>query len=319
MKIKNDFVSIRIGEKHYDFKNLIMDSYLERIIKRQLNETNYTKNYCDTALRYCLLKFDEPLEFEANSDIRNINFDLAIISVASFQQNIAPMQISVKTFYDVTSGYLYDYASRRTDVKISDYYGRKITAIGFNSGIGNDTGWANPWPVCAILDTSNYNLYLQENQDFVITRKDTISSDATFWASDSKIKGPLHLVPWGEKINNKEHYGVLYSVGFGYNKNKIYEEKIIGNEATAIQEKNRLQIEPLSNYKEIVKPIFLNRLLFAFNKLFPLKIDYKYIILKYKVWKLENNIPTDTGIYYLHSLPIEKYGEGNLIIKYERG
>ena len=62
MKIRNDLISIKIGKKQYDFNNLILDTYLQRFIKGQLDKDYLTSVLNDKELRYCLFKFDTPLE-----------------------------------------------------------------------------------------------------------------------------------------------------------------------------------------------------------------------------------------------------------------
>ena len=59
MKIKNELVSIKMGDKQYDFNNLILDEYLKRFVKAQLNKNNITKANIERTLRYCLIKFDK--------------------------------------------------------------------------------------------------------------------------------------------------------------------------------------------------------------------------------------------------------------------
>ena len=55
----------------------------------------------------------------------------------------------------------------------------------------------------AVLDVSNYNIYLQENQELSVTRKDIITTDALFYSNDkTKIPGPVHLAPYRGATNN---------------------------------------------------------------------------------------------------------------------
>ncbi|MBR2857753.1 hypothetical protein IKE96_00850, partial [bacterium] len=71
--------------------------------------------------------------------------------------------------------------------------------------------------MCAVLDTSNYNLYLQENEFFTVVRKDIITTDADFYTEWSIVKAPAHLCPKGiEKTSGSyfnDNYGILKSVG----------------------------------------------------------------------------------------------------------
>lgn len=199
MRIRNDLVSIKIGKKQYDFNNLILNEYLNRFAKSQLDKDNMRLIANDKELSYCLLKFDTPLEINENTELHNQDFDVALLEGASnIIQEISKNEISVK--YTYKSEWIWgDYHSTTGNLNngktIKDYYGRKVTAIAFNSNPIVDTNLTWKVPVCAVLDVSNYNIYLQENQDFTVTRKDVISSDALFWSEDKRIKGPIHLAP----------------------------------------------------------------------------------------------------------------------------
>ena len=54
MKIKNELLSIKIGNKHYDFNNLILDEYLSKFVKAQLEKEKLKEEY--------LKKLNEELE-----------------------------------------------------------------------------------------------------------------------------------------------------------------------------------------------------------------------------------------------------------------
>ena len=58
MKIKNDLISIKIGKKIYDFRNLILDEYLKVFATTQLDANANTTVYNRKNLTYLLLKFD---------------------------------------------------------------------------------------------------------------------------------------------------------------------------------------------------------------------------------------------------------------------
>lgn len=198
MKIKNDLVSIKTGKKQYDFKNLILDEYLKRFIKAQLNEDNLISMLNNKELSYCLLKFDTPLEnLKEDSFLKNEDFDICFSFTSKSNQVVSDKQISIQYNYEIFEKILLDYNKpNEQSYKISDYYNKKITAIGFNSFFGAYATSVHKVPVCAVLDTSNYNLYLQENQDFAVTRKDIITTDALFYSNNtSKVSGPIHLAP----------------------------------------------------------------------------------------------------------------------------
>ncbi len=188
MKIKNEIITISNGTKRYDIHNTILDIYLFKFICRQIQSSMSPGWWAD--LTYCLLKFDNIVEFDKDSWIPNSNFDLVVFQ-SNFTQNVNKSLIGIQYNYSFNSTANVNKYENNDAVTadLSDYYGRKITAIGFNTRKGAHE------KVCAIVDVSNYNLYLQEKQIFTITRKDTITSDALFWSSSKNVLGPLHLAP----------------------------------------------------------------------------------------------------------------------------
>lgn len=88
-----------------------------------------------------------------------------------------------------------------------------------------------------------------------------------------------------------------------------------------------ITIKGIENYLNLGNPIFSNESLYPGNSIYPIKTNYKYIILKYKVWQqvhsgdFDNVITTttDTGCFYYMAIPINKFGKSDLTIKYERG
>lgn len=352
MKIKNESVNLKIGNKQYDFKNLIMDAYLKRFVLAQTDEKRMKGLDRVTDLEYCLLKFDTPLENISPSSIfYNQDFDACIVFYNSHTQQINENQIVVEYSYQAT-GQIMNYANENnTDNPsyISDFYGKKITAIGFNTWFIRYNEELDIWkhPVCSILDTSNYNIYLQENQEVVITRRDIIETDAIFYSNNNqKVPGPAHLAPYGlpqiiyqpniyedethsswQSFNDSCH-GILYSVGFSSYTDYIDKEYIIGKGVLAKNNGTELIIKNIRNYLATDSSLFCDKNLYTGDGLYPIRANYKYIILKYKVWQYVhsgtfNNIietPTDTGYYYHMAIPIDKFGNNNdLKIKYERG
>lgn len=331
MKIRNDLVSIKIGQKQYDFKNLIFDEYLKRIISRQLDIENFNLLHHEFFMRNLLLKFDTPFEnLDSSTVLHNQDFDIGLTKGATAEQEISDEGISIKYTYNAGPDFVvYDYSKgTASNNYINNYYGRQITAIGFNSSYRNDSSMTNSIPVCAILDTSNYNLYLQENQLFIVTRKDTITTDAKFYSKFPEIKGPAHLCPMGIEYNGdswiNNYYGILYSIGYGNHPDTMLTEELIGNEVRAIQDNTNLFIGPIINTDFANKLKYPNSNIYPNYKLYGAKDNYKYIILKYKVYRLEvDNLGEttyiDTNMYYHQVVPLNNYGSGNIEIKYERG
>lgn len=348
MKIENKLVSIRVGDKQYDLKNLITNEYLTRFAKTQNDVQNYSLITNDKSLRYCLLKFDSKINLNDNIELHNQDFDVCFVGgVNNIEQNISQKSINIKYTY-FTNFNVYDYKkSTASNVYISDYYGKKITAIGFNSHWLNDANMQYKIPVLAVIDTSNYNIYLQKNQDIKIVRQDVVSTDAEFYCSNSKVTGPIHLAPdGGNKIIEQEpfltdygnyltydsrqlrSYGSLYSIGLSSYKNSINKELIIGQDIFINQNGNEIKFPGIENY--ISNKLLHPSIIYPSSALYPLQSNYKYMFFKYKVYQVMGewtgsngsyNMSTylqDLNIYYYQRAEIDKFGLSDFIIKYER-
>lgn len=351
MKIKNELVSLKIGNKQYDFKNLILDEYLKRFILKQLDTTTPRYILHQLYLDTVFFKFDTPIKnLSPSSDIFPEDFDIAFVNgCKSVITTATPNLITTKYTYDMNN-FIYDYNKKKGgNLPFEDYYGKKIVAIGFGTSFSSFT---KKNKVCAILDTSNYNIYMQASQKLECTRKDTISTDALFWSSDARIKAPVHLYPYGgepllyqdpypgfreedKKIFNARSAlptkGVLYSIALSSSPQYIIDnEFVIGKDVNVVQNEAKLSIQGINNNFET--ELYSNFSIYPSSNLYPVKSNYKYIIFKYKVYQEiekgvygEDNtldfeyIQTDTKSYYYQAIPIDKFGESNFIIKYERG
>lgn len=345
MKIKNDLISIRIGNKHYDSHNLILDEYLKTFARAQLNENDISKIINDKNLNYLLIKFDTPLQnINENSIIKNEDFDISLNFSCTSIQDISDNLITTQYQYKTRDIVIYKYHednSVNTSL-IDEFNGKKITALGFNSYWTPSTFIENP--VKAVLDTSNYNIYLQKNQEFSVTRKDIITTDTLFYSNNKeKVPAPLHLMPVPNKavippafvqdtngnakiLGEDKSYGIIYSVGLSSYTDSIDKEFIIGKDIEITQNETELQIQDINNLlsKYMNHP---NHDLYPSSDLYPTQSNYKYLIIKYKVWQniLSGTYDepiytiTDTGYYYYQAIPITLSGKLNLKIKYERG
>ena len=200
MKIKNDLVRIKVGKKKYDFHNLILNEYLRRFALGQIDKENTLKGKLTQSreLNYILLKLDTSLEITESSELHYNDFDICIINQAKHFQDLSENQITIQYDYktkDNTFVVDISVSSQATETTsgsikfLNNFYGKKITAIGFSSGWAP---WAN-YSICAVLDTSNYNIYLEENQEFSVTRRDIITTDAEFYSNDKdKVPAPVH-------------------------------------------------------------------------------------------------------------------------------
>lgn len=312
MRIKNELVIIKKGNKSYEFKNLILDSYLNLFAKSQIKVKTETIFAEEKELNHCFLKFDDPLEdIKYNSEIKVNEFDVHIWG--NTEQIISENQIVVNYEYKLEN--------------INKYIGRKISAVGFSSGYGSDS------KIYAVLDTSNYNIYINEQQDFCISRKDVIETDAIFYSNSSKcVRGPAHLCPIGlppiysADIVECGAQSYLYSIGFSSYIDYIDEEFLIGNDFSVEVKNNEIIIDGrFTNYLLKDEELFCNKALYAGNNIYPIKGNYKYLIFRYKVYQkvyyrsLGEYVEFDTGYYYHQVIPLEKTGKLNLKIKYERG
>lgn len=347
MKIKNELVSIKIGSKQYDFKNLILDEYLKRFVRAQIKYANIEaganlteesateyENKTDLLMRYCLIKFDEPLKNIESTELKNNDFDLVSFDDFAVSQDISEKGVVIQYLYNLKE--TYNYKTLKYE-NINKYSGRKITAIGFNSTMYSSDNCS----VCAILDTSNYNIYIQGNQSFSVTRRDKIQSDALFNCSFEKYKGPIHLAPLKESYNVYGEDGedggstardwntrkaFLYSVGLSSYIDYIDKERIIGEDIQIEINGTELIIKELENYYSN-KIFFPNNDIYPGSNIYPIKSNYKYIIFKYKIYEYPSSVDmygdwipyTDTGNYYYQIISIDKFGKSNIKIKYERG
>ncbi len=334
MKIKNELIVIRNGKKKIELTNLILDVYLNQFADSQISTEKAILTKNQKFLNYCLLKFDTPLaSYDETSRISNDQFSICLMDGANVNQVGNEKKVTIQYDYVFNvSGFLYEYAEHDAGMNLSKYYGRKITAIGFNV-------WWEPTtqgefvPVCAVLDVSDYNIYLQESQEFSVTRKDVIETDIEFYSPTDKIKYPVHIAP--KNIDNlylpalgmwkywaDVAYPILYSIGFSNEKDKILEEHIIANdEIYCKSDTNKLYINNI-NILESVPRIFLPHFL-SFT---PQRSSYKYIVLKYKIFQqlLDDSgdsvtsTMVDSGYYYHCIMPITKYGKKSIVISYER-
>ena len=148
----------------------------------------------------------------------------------------------------------------------------------------------------ACLDVSNYNIFVLEDEDIYIARKDIITTESECIGYDY----PIHLMPTGDIQNaiynsvSEDYeplYANLYSIGFSKSKGLLDEEYIIGQdididilddtkfgfkllkgENETIYPQNNLytgnDIYPLPPYSR--KELFPKNTLFPNNNLFPM-------------------------------------------------
>lgn len=198
MKVKNEFIKIKSGSKEYELRNMILDEYLNRFCKRQLEIEKHNNYAVNTKLVGVFLKFDTPIgdiSYDSKIDVNDI-FDISFVSshtntTQTISENSIVIQYNIQQKLNES---VYDLKNMSNYSELKDYIGKKITAIGFASFFASyGTVTIN---TCAILDTSNYNIYVQDNQVLSIVRRDIISTDGIFNTNSKEyVPGPIHLAP----------------------------------------------------------------------------------------------------------------------------
>ena len=334
MKIKNEYILIKKGKKEIKIQNTILLRYITNIINNQIT----LENRANLLMTTMFLKFDTPLVFDSTTDLQKSDFDIYTM------YNLKSTEIS-KT--NTTINYLYelDNEIRKTDTdeyisSLEPYLGRMITAIGF--GTNNQAEQI----VYACVDTSNYNIYLDDMSEvFSVTRRDKVSTDAIFYSSNKKIKGALHLFEGQYEYNNvnfpeKQYIGILKSIGVGTTYFNINQE-IELEESDLVTSANEISINKEFEIKYISEGIFPNANLYPDNNEYPERVikealfpsndiypgieqypfeaPYQYMQLKYEIYVINgtDGTITDTNTNYILSKTIGRKNKIKMNIKYE--
>lgn len=335
MKIQNESVTIKMGNKEKSFHNLILNSYIDLFADSFLKFRN-------KMLTYCYIKFDTTQTINENST--TMEYD-TILETNYYKTN--------ETYSENTiiNDYIYDIAL--TDYpEISEFTGHQITGIGFGAYDNNTSQFL----LYAFLDVSKYQIIVQEGQTITISRKDKIKSDLLFSSPFSTVKYPTHLTMRGilelEGMEYNEIFSQLYSVAFGTLYNKIDTEEIpveeldfkkeelgivtlIGAQDYAVYPSKTLfpslTLFPGRSSSELKKleipdrgiGKYPSKSLFPSTSLYPKQVTPKYVIYKFKLyrrkWEDIQEVIEDTGLYYYQAQKIDGIGTIKLEIKYERG
>lgn len=336
MKISNEYVKINTGNREVTLNNLILDLYISVFVRCQFDL--FSAQYYGTGNKYmykCYIKLDTPLEQEIKPDmfIYENSFDIYLQSPTISQVGNAN---AVSVLYGFSNKY--GYFDEKQGSWINDYHNlgeHKITAIAF----GNNSG-----DIFAILDTTNYDLDIPKDSVLSISRKDNFSTDATIKGADF----PLHLAPLGirsiKEIQDTNifiyEYGLIYSVGLGVTSGIMQEEYIVGEDVEIkqiddfsfkfiLQKSTDNTYYPYVSYQptsskfptryNVAKEIYPNSLLYTSTNKYPLQSTYKYIIMKYKGYYVdEKGQIIYTGKEYTMSIYSEKKGLFDVITKIER-
>ena len=332
-KIKNLYIALKIGNREYRFKNLILNKMLY-LYANSLDPNNRTHQ---TSIDYCAISFNQILNITPDRHFLEDEFDIEL-SLTRRNNIINSNKITTSSVFASESGYIKDISTGHVS-SLSNYIGEKICTLGFRNSSTDLNNY-----VSAVLDVSNYDIYIQEGEEITITRVDTNSTDTIFTNISNedvydKLKGPVHLCP------NRSCEGILPEVILTSSNGTI--QKKIKRDAEA-----RLVSYGLSNTTnnieleyDINNNYIINNNIFSINNiwlpaglypsstlypsphLFPDKPKFKYLILKFKLYQkipvgtYESYIEEEqfTGAQYLQAIEIQNRGNVNLNIKYERG
>lgn len=307
MKVSNEFVRIRTGNKEKIFRNLILNNYLKLYADSFLE-------FKDKTLNACLINFthDNKITEESTS----MKYDLVIIADSRdiFQKN-SPTQI--------TTEYYYRRQISGEDIYISDNYkkwfGSNIKDIGFAH---YDYG-TQEYILYAYLDVSAYNVVLQENQPLAVVRQDKVTSDYDFWSNSPRVNAPFHLSTDGFKdivgFEATYYYPKLYSIGFGELPYSLQKEYKV-DELDITQNNNIIVIDGVQgNY--LSDTLYMSPDILMSEDLFMQEATWRYLVYTFHLWKRENpesDNYIDSGLNYAQFIELRQHGKLDLSIKYER-
>lgn len=335
-KIKNLEINIKIGKKEYSFKNLILDSLLNNYAISLVDKNKYNSNFKTPGS--CAIKFSAINDVNSDMKLKNNNFDICISNTSRISDT-SKNNIINKYICDSEIAYIWDYSKQTAqNIKLKDYEGYKIYFLGFSYG------WDPDNDTLAVLDVSNYDIYIQKGEEIQITRIDEISSDAIFTSLHEKINCPVHLLPLGidgiipeQKLVAQDglNYITIYNNAYARLTNFGFGNKPDNIELEYDIEGNYEVNENIFSIKKIWSPkgLYPSQDLYPSDDLYPDDIPYEYLILKFKLFQkvaeddaTYEDVINDrkivekfTGAEYLQAIPLDKRGYVDLNIKYERG
>ena len=320
MKIKNEYVQIKIGNKTWTKHNMILNEYLYKLFNSQINE-----EHDNCLITNCFIKLDTPIQnVDYDSQILPSSFDFGIWNDISSSQKFKKIAITSSNYLKFQYYFGYEnniYTGSYQSATLSQFVNRKIMGIGF--------GYGNENPIFAYLDTSNMNMVINANEKIMISRVDSLQTKGIC----KGIEYPLHLVNdlanyeieykeidiGGRTINVKETtMAKLYSVGFGNTQGLMEEEYLINDVQTDIDD-NSITLNVQRDKQVGIYPS--NSLNTGFV---PIKDNSKYLMFKYKLYRrYYNDAYEEYGIteldrYYTMNLENKDFGDLNIKLKIER-
>lgn len=319
ISVKNKYVKIQNGNKEVTVHNHIYDKYLEYVNKSQFLDADFLRNNERKNISGCYIKLDEPIV-----DINNIvytDFDLCIREKST---KVTGNKHGCNILYNFDSSYSITKAEDRgyaDNIDLSEYEGRKIMALAFLNF---------PLEPLAFVDTSEFNIYIVEDESLVVLREDVFSTNMECLGIDF----PYHLATpnkfYKQQVSETgwiatEIHGRLYSIGFGSIKGRMRKEYKLDNNEIEINKTDtsfsynlktgeKLTVYPRTNLyagsgkyplaeyseREIQPSTFLH----PTNGKYPLKANVRYIIHKYELCTedINNNI-IHLNQFYTMNLP----------------
>lgn len=334
-KIKNLYVVLKIGNREYKFKNLILDKMLCSYANSL--DPNLKIEFVQTALERCVISFNPITDIMYDRIFQENEFDI-MLSLTRQNTIINSNKINATSVFASEGGYITDISTGKVS-KLLNYAEKKICVLGFR----NSSTELNDY-ISAVLDVSNYDIYIQEGEEITITRVDVISTDAIFTNISNQdvyenLKGPVHLCP------NRSCEGLLpetiLTSSDGKTQQKIKrdaEARLISYGLSNTPNNIDLEYDIEGNYeikgnvfsiKNIWSPkgLYLSKDLYPMEDLYPDIESFKYLVLKFKLFQKVaegaygdfTEVDTYTGAQYLQAITLVKRGSVDLNIKYERG
>lgn len=302
MKIKNDYVKIKQGKKEIELHNLILNRYLNLFAYSLLNNV-------EKGLHVCLINCTS--EETITPSMSTMNYDFVLEEDNRYNND------DYKDKNKIITKYLYS-ASQQTT--ITPYLGRKIYSIGF--GQESTSNNSDDYELYAILDVSNYNLYIQESQNFIVERVDTVTTDLKF---DSETETfPIHLSPRGKAwIDQTEGIGTheiakLNRVWTGYSPANLDD---FVKDYNPQYSQGQVNIRGANITKNSSNELYPSNSIYPSNSLYPKVSQKRWIIYEFLVYKFVDTVTgyVSTGRKYYMSKYTNVTGDLLLQLKYERG
>lgn len=304
MKIKNEYVEIKIGNKIYKKQNMILNTYLYRLFNSQISTSALSSN-----INRCYIKLDTPIENVDYDTELNGNTDFDIILIPAVRnEKIASIVSSSSNYVKLKYSFNDNVFKYNNKTYYSDDFSmfnkRKITAIGFGNG----------YNCFAFLDTNNMNIVINGNEKTIITRVDNFMSDG----SSKDFDYPFHLIQdaiYYDLDDSRDEFtkAQLYSIGFGNTSGYMEEEYLINNVETSVDDNsitlNVNRTKKIGHYPS-------EDLHFPF---YPTKDNSKYMIFKYRLYRsINNQLFVYLDKYYTMSKKNENFGNLEIKLSLER-